>query len=101
MSELTPEERVIKIEGDYDKALRLIDRISEPRRQKILDMLEEMGERFCMAPASFKTEYHNCFPVACLTIVLGFARICLSLSKHFTMESFQRRQLYLCRFFMI
>jgi len=62
MSELTPEERVLKIEGDYDKVIRLVDRVSEPRRQKIVDMLDVVGERFCMAPASSKTDYHNCFP---------------------------------------
>ena len=76
--ELSPEERVLKIENDYDKVMKLVERISSPRKERILEMLEELGSRFCMAPASFKTEFHNCFPGGLIDHSL---RVCKNLFK--------------------
>jgi len=83
MTELTPEEKVLKIEADYGKVMKLVDRISEPRRQKIIDMFDKIGERFCMAPASYKTEYHNCFPGGLIDHTLNVCRNLFKLAKTF------------------
>jgi hypothetical protein len=78
MAELTPEERVAKIEGDYDKVMRLLERISDPNKTKLITMFNEIGSRFCMAPASWKTEFHNCFPGGLIDHSL---RVCKNLFK--------------------
>lgn len=38
------------------------DYIQGPRQQQCLDLIDELGENYAIAPASSKTWYHNAFP---------------------------------------
>jgi hypothetical protein len=47
---------------NWEKHLRIIDKfISSPRKQKILEMYEMLGEDVVMSPASGKLHFHNAF----------------------------------------
>lgn len=42
---------------------KLIDKLSEPRRKLVIDMLEgDIGSVYFTAPASSRKEFHGCFP---------------------------------------
>lgn len=52
-----------QIKANIDKHIRLIEKfIQEPRRSKIMEMYNELGEGLVMAPASGNVNYHNAFP---------------------------------------
>lgn len=52
-----------QIQANYEKHLIIIDKyITGERKQKVLDMVEALGENYIMAPASSKTWFHSAFP---------------------------------------
>lgn len=70
--ELTPEE----ITENFGKFEEFIQKISDDRKEPALKMVETLGERLALCPASGRTDYHNCFPgglVEHSIRVLGFA----------------------------
>lgn len=53
------EERVLK---RYERLVKVIESLSdEKRKDAILTMCKEIGVRFCTAPASNRTTYHDCY----------------------------------------
>jgi hypothetical protein len=55
--ELTPEQ----IEQNFNKFRALCERLGD-RATKVLKLVDDLGERLAVCPASGRTEYHNCFP---------------------------------------
>jgi hypothetical protein len=56
---LTPE----AIMDNWEKFLGYVNQyISEPRKTQLLDLYSKYSERLVIMPASYKREYHNCFP---------------------------------------
>lgn len=52
-----------KIEKNYKIHLNIIESfISGDRKEKILSMLEHLGENYVLSPASGKIHFHNAFP---------------------------------------
>jgi hypothetical protein len=57
--ELTPEQ----IKNNWDKLLDIISKhISSPRKEKLIELYTTYDERISLMPASYKKEFHNCFP---------------------------------------
>lgn len=54
---LTPEE----IENNWKKALALLEKLGD-RAPAAIGMVESLGERLALCPASGKRDYHNAFP---------------------------------------
>jgi hypothetical protein len=49
--------------NNWEKFLGFIkNEIAEPRKQQLLDFYNKYEERFILLPASYKPQYHNCFP---------------------------------------
>jgi len=56
---LTPE----KIQENWERHVKIAEvYISEPRKQRVLQLLSELEEQLIVAPASIKDWYHNSFP---------------------------------------
>lgn len=52
-----------QIKENWEKFLMFIEtQIAPPRNQKLLEFYKKHDNRFAMMPASFKIQYHNCFP---------------------------------------
>lgn len=52
-----------KLKAVFEAILELINKIeNEYTRKSILEMMEDLGERYFSAPASHRAEFHNCFP---------------------------------------
>ncbi len=52
-----------KILSNWEKFLSYVNtHISEPRREQLIDFYTRFEERLVLMPASYKKEYHNCFP---------------------------------------
>jgi hypothetical protein len=54
---LSPEE----IEANWKKFRSLISKLGD-RSQTALNLVDSLGERLCLCPASSRTQYHNAFP---------------------------------------
>tara|TARA_E500000318_G_scaffold111992_2_gene133195 strand:+ start:6959 stop:7693 length:735 start_codon:yes stop_codon:yes gene_type:complete len=51
------------ISSNYKKHLKIVDAyIKGERKQKVIDLIEKLGEEYIMAPASSKSWHHNAFP---------------------------------------
>lgn len=57
MYEITPE----KIKENYDKFEALCSKLGE-RTAPVQSMLEKIGDRLALCPASARVEHHSCFP---------------------------------------
>jgi hypothetical protein len=55
--ELTPEE----IEKNWDKFFGMLSKLGD-RQQAAEAMVEHLGERLALCPASSRKDFHNCFP---------------------------------------
>lgn len=56
---LTPEQ----IQSNWEIHLKIVDRfISSPRKEKVLELLNNLEESMILSPASGKDHYHNAFP---------------------------------------
>lgn len=52
-----------KIEANFNKHLKIIDMfITSDRKEKVLAMIESLGEEYLLSPASTKAIFHNAFP---------------------------------------
>lgn len=57
--EITPE----FLQKNYDKTVELVStHVSSPRKEKILTMLDDLKDRYVIAPASSKKDHHSAFP---------------------------------------
>jgi len=61
MKEEKLEERILK---NYEIHKKIIDKyiVDKIRKEKILNMIEDLEENYVMSPASGKESYHNAFP---------------------------------------
>lgn len=67
-----------QVQSNYELHLKIIDRyISGDRKQKILDMIEKIGEEYLLAPASGKNWYHGAYPGGYLVHVNNVVRLAL------------------------
>ena len=57
MYELTPE----KIKENYDKFEALCSKLGD-RSEPVLALLQHLGDRLALCPASARLEHHSCFP---------------------------------------
>ena len=56
---------------NWESLIKVIETyISSPRKEKLINMYEQLAERIMTAPASAHTERHNCFPGGYLDHVL-------------------------------
>ena len=51
-----------KIQGNYQKHLKIVDTYIGDRKDSIKEMISHMEDTYVMAPASSKTWYHSAFP---------------------------------------
>lgn len=52
-----------QIASNYDKHLKVINHfIYGERKEKLLEMLDKLGDNYVMSPASGRSWYHNAFP---------------------------------------
>lgn len=53
----------INTEEEIDRVMKLVDKFEEPRRRRVLDMLDtETGSNYFTAPASTRSSHHSAFP---------------------------------------
>lgn len=55
---LTPEQ----IKANWDKFLAMCNHVGDDRKEAVLAMCDELGERLALAPASARSDRHNAFP---------------------------------------
>lgn len=73
---LTAEE----INSNYNKILAIADKnFSEPRKEKIKFLLDDLGERFSLTPASGVKHYHGAFPGGLIVHTLGVIKMAVQL----------------------
>ena len=69
-----------QIKEVYDLHIKIINTyLEEPRRSKVLEMIEELGEDYVLSPASSRTWFHGAYPGGYLTHVNTVVRTALSL----------------------
>jgi len=75
---LTPEQ----IKDNWDKFLAVIEEyISPDRADKLIEFYTQHEERFALMPASYKAQYHNCFPGGYIDHVLRVVNAALKLDN--------------------
>ncbi len=80
---LTPEQ----IASNWDTFLGYIETyISSPRKEKLLDFYKKYEERFILMPASYKPQYHSCFPGGYIFHVNNVVRGALALNEIWKQE---------------
>jgi len=47
---------------NLDMVVKLVSAFPDGRRQKVTDMMDDIGEEYFCAPASSKSQFHNAFP---------------------------------------
>ncbi len=68
---LTPE----KIQSNWDELMGYIEKyISSPRKEKLLAFYKKYEDRIAMMPASYKPQFHSCFPGGYVHHVLNVLR---------------------------
>lgn len=73
-----------QIQENYDKFVSFVEKyISSPRKEKVLEMLEVIGEEMALAPASGKTHYHGAYAGGYLVHVLGVVQAAAKVMKIF------------------
>lgn len=78
MKELTAEE----LESNYKQFVTIVERcISSPRKEKILEMLDTIGEEMVVCPASGKNWYHGAYPGGYLVHVLKVVTAAMKVKK--------------------
>lgn len=75
---LTPE----KILSNFEEYRSLLEKTGT-RAEAALNMVDSLGERLVMCPASARVDYHNCFPGGLVDHSLRVLKNCLSLMKAF------------------
>lgn len=70
------------IDANYKKILEFVDKLGE-RKDKVLKMLDVVGERFALCPASTRIEYHCCYPGGLVEHSLHVLTNALKLRKTF------------------
>jgi hypothetical protein len=78
IEELLPEE----IEANWNRFISMIDKLGD-RRGVVMDLLGVIDERLCLAPASSRVKYHNCFPGGLVDHSLRVLANAFRLSKAF------------------
>lgn len=80
MKQLTAEE----LEKNYNQFLTIVEKcISSPRKEKILEMLDDIGEEMAVAPASGKNWYHGAYAGGYLVHVLKVVTAAMKVKKLF------------------
>ena len=80
MKQLTAEE----LEKNYNQFLTIVEKcISSPRKEKILEMLEDIGGDMAVAPASGKNWYHGAYAGGYLVHVLKVVTAAMKAKKLF------------------
>lgn len=80
MKQLTAEE----LEQNYNQFLTIVEKcISSPRKEKILEMLEEIGGDMAVAPASGKNWYHGAYAGGYIVHVLKVVTAAMKAKKLF------------------
>ena len=78
MKNLTAEE----LETNYNRFTVVVDKfISSPRKEKIYEMLEKIGEEMAICPASGKNWYHGAYPGGYLVHVLKVVQSAFEVKK--------------------
>ena len=80
MKELTPEQ----IQENWNKLIELVkDTFEEEseRREKLLNMYHYFEERMCLAPASGKEHYHNCYVGGYVELVLHVVELAIEIKE--------------------
>ena len=73
-----------QIEQNYNQFVTIIDKcISSPRKEKIMEMLEHVGEEMATAPASGKNWYHGAYPGGYIVHVLKVVTAAMKVRKLF------------------
>lgn len=71
-----------QIEENYNSFVSLVEKyISSPRKEKVLEMLEVIGEEMALAPASGKAHYHGAYAGGYLVHVLGVTQAAVKVMK--------------------
>lgn len=78
MSDLTPE----IIEKNWDRFYSLLDKLGD-RAPQAKALVEHLGERLALAPASSRKDFHNCFPGGLVDHSLRVLGNALKLTKAF------------------
>jgi hypothetical protein len=72
-----------QVEDNWNQLIKLCGVIEDDRRESIEKMLEELGERLMLAPASGRASYHNAFPGGLVDHSLRVLKNAMTLSKTF------------------
>lgn len=80
-----------QIQKNWKKFNSLLDNIGDDRRNSVKFMVDDLGERLCLAPASSRTSFHNCMPGGLvdhsLRVLKNSMIICKAFSWEFPLES--------------
>ena len=72
------------LEQNYNQFLTIIDKcISSPRKEKVLEMLDKLGEEMAVAPASGKDWYHGAYAGGYIVHVLKVVTAAMKVKKLF------------------
>ena len=80
MKELTPEQ----IQENWEKLIQIVKDTFEEgseRREKLLNMYHYFEERMCLAPASGKEHYHNCYVGGYVEHVLHVVELAIEIKE--------------------
>lgn len=75
-----------KIESNWEKFRGFLNKVSEPRREKINEMVDAFEEVAIVAPASSRVQFHNSFPGGFIDHSLRVLENSVKLSKSFGMK---------------
>lgn len=72
------------LEQNYNTLLSIVNKyITGERKDKVLSMIEKMGEEFLLAPASGKNWYHGAYPGGFLIHTINVARFAIKLTDFY------------------
>ena len=73
-----------EIQANYEQFVKILQSVTEgDRLEKVMAMLEDIGETMALAPASGKTWYHGAYPGGYLVHVLNVAKASVKVMKVF------------------
>lgn len=91
------EELIAKISKNYDKFVGLCKQLGD-RSAPVMEMIDALGDRLAMAPASSRLEYHNAFPGGLVEHSLRVLTLTFKLMKAYDLD-FQKDSLVISTLF--
>lgn len=70
-----------KVQSNFETFKKLCSSLEGPRKENVLKLVDDLGERLALAPASTRKNYHNAFPGGLVDHSLRVLLTAKSLSK--------------------